>query len=154
MGKRKQIQKYEGKEVSTKVNKDNGGLKQEQPQQNVTKEKTKTQEAYKKQLETMKNTKQAIKNDYYPNINYINKLQQIKQQQGFGIGNVNKTQSDAAARAIQQQQQILNYNPALREKLQAQNSFQAKTQQSNEKFFRRSSYHVAIAYHIHLNNIK
>jgi|LakMenEpi03Aug12_release.lakeMendotaPanAssembly.Ray.scaffolds.fasta_scaffold158921_2 hypothetical protein len=31
MGKRKQIQKYEGKEVSTKVNKDNGGLKQEQP---------------------------------------------------------------------------------------------------------------------------
>ena len=120
MAKRKQIQKYESKEVSNKVN----------------------------------NKKQAIKNDYYPNINYINKLQQIKQQQGFEIGNVNKNQSDAAARAIQQQQQILNYNPALREKLQVQNSFQAKTQQSNEKFFRRSSYHVAIAYNIHLSNIK
>ena len=31
MGKRKQIQKYEGKEINTKANKDNGGLKQEQP---------------------------------------------------------------------------------------------------------------------------
>lgn len=26
--------------------------------------------------------------------------------------------------------------------------------QNSEKFFRRSTYHIAIAYHIHLNNIK
>lgn len=87
-------------------------------------------------------------------MNYMSKYQELKQQQGLDIGNLSRMQIDAAARAMQQQQEILNYNPNLREKLQAQNNFDGKGQHGGEKFFRRSTYHIAIAYHIHLNNIK
>lgn len=61
----------------------------------------------------------------------------------------------AATRALEQQQQILNYNPNLREKLQLQQEFQARHQADRgEKFFKRSTYHIAIAYQIHLNNLR
>lgn len=85
----------------------------------------------------------------------MNKYQELKQQQNLEYGQLSKMQLDAAARAMQQQQEILNYNPALREKLQPQGNFEGRAQQqAGEKFFRRSTYHIAIAYHIHLNNIK
>lgn len=38
--------------------------------------------------------------------------------------------------------------------MQAQNNLQARNQQSGEKYFRRSAYHIAIAYQIHLNNLR
>ena len=51
-----------------------------------------------------KNTRQANKTDYQGNLNYISKLQELKQQQPIDIGNLSKLQLDAAARAMQQQQ--------------------------------------------------
>lgn len=47
----------------------------------------------------------------------------------------------------------------MRDKLQTQSNFNLdrsskKNDQSGEKFFRRSTYHIAIAYNIYLNNIK
>jgi hypothetical protein len=48
--------------------------------------------------------KQNSKNDYPGNINYITKLQELKQHEAMGIENLSKLQLDAAARALQQQQ--------------------------------------------------
>jgi hypothetical protein len=52
-------------------------------------------------------------------------------QPGMSLSTGNRTQLDAAMRALEQQQQILNYNPHLREKLQAQQNFQSRSQHSN-----------------------
>lgn len=55
----------------------------------------------------------------------------LQGQTGMPLSAGNRSQLDAAMRALEQQQQILNYNPHLREKLQAQQNFQSRSQHSN-----------------------
>lgn len=47
---------------------------------------------------------------------------------GMSIG-LNKGSMDPITLALEQQQEILNYNPQLREKLQAQNHLQSRNHQ-------------------------
>ncbi len=56
--------------------------------------------------------------------------------------------------ALFQQQAILNSNPYLKNQYELMQQVQQKSNQQRQKPFGRSTYHVAIAYHIHLKQVK
>lgn len=61
---------------------------------------------------------------------------------------------DAHNALLHQQQMLINSNNMYKPHLMPAQQTVSKDSQSKDKLFGRSSYHVAIAYHIHLKNIK
>lgn len=82
----------------------------------------------------------------------MNLFNQINQQKPPSISQFDR---EATQKAIQKQQQmLLNSNSHLRSQLFPMKPVVEKAPQSKDKLFGRASYHVAIAYHIHLKNVK
>ena len=128
----------------------------DQQQQSIApKDKIKGQDSQKKDHSSSKYSKLPNQKNYSQSIAYSQMMQDLNPSKlGINAGNLNKNSIDPVSLANDQQQEILNYNPQLRERLQVQNNLQARNQPAGEKYFKRSAYHIAIAYQIHLNNLR